>query len=395
MSQQFDDYLWLINEEATEWLTFAADSSVPIYRRARELQKGVGDVRGQLVLDQAELRKKGLVKFSDAEQMFFTRKGLEQATDQWLARYKAERFSKANRIVDLCCGIGGDLRYLAAVGESIGYELDGPTAILASGNGVPNTRYQVKSANAESWLPAVGDFWHADPDRRSNGKRTSQLEGYQPGEEQLLKWLAKAPNGAVKLAPAASATNETWIDCEVEYLGTRGECKQQMIWSGDLAQYPRQTRATIVPHDGSPPRSIIGHDASAQFAGKIMNYVYEPHSAVLAARLTDDLADQLNIQRIESAVVFLTGDEEILDPAIATFEVVKVMPFDQKKLRKAIRELGWSQLEIKRRAVEFDLEKLRKKLKCDGDGNGVLIVFRGRQRATAILAKRIARNGQR
>ncbi|MFT5526060.1 MAG: hypothetical protein ACI9HK_004031 [Pirellulaceae bacterium] len=385
-----DDYNWLISEAAAPFLEFAADANIPIYRRARELQKAIGDVRGQLVLDQAELRKKGLAKFSDAAQMFFTRKGLEQATDQWLAQYKAQRFSKASRIVDLCCGVGGDLRYLARLAPSIGFELDGPTAVLAGGNGIPDASYQVTNTDAASWLPEPGDYWHADPDRRSAGKRHSQVAGYQPGEEQILKWFAKAPHGAVKIAPAAIPP-DNWLDYEIEYLGTQGECRQQMIWSGDLAEYPQRTRATIIAPDDSSPRSVIGDHAVAEFAGAVEGYIYEPHSAVLAARLTDDLAAQLNLRRIERSVVYLTGDSEVLDPAVATFQVLKVLAFDQKKLRKEIRELGWSQLEIKRRGVEFDLEKLRKKLKCDGAERGVLLVFRGKQRATAVLAKRVIR----
>src|SRR5262249_26720226 len=58
-----------------------------------------------------ELRRKGGVKFSRAAEMWFDRKGLEQATAEAVARHKAKRFS--GRAFDLCCGIGGDTLALA------------------------------------------------------------------------------------------------------------------------------------------------------------------------------------------------------------------------------------------------------------------------------------------
>ena len=65
--------------------------------------------------------------------MFFTRLGLEQATDAWVARYKATRFPAGQLLADLCCGIGGDLMALSERGPTRGVDRDPVAAICAGG----------------------------------------------------------------------------------------------------------------------------------------------------------------------------------------------------------------------------------------------------------------------
>ena len=56
------------------------------------LRKDLSLQRAHLVVEQIELRRRAREKFSLAEKMYLTRKGLEQATDERLAAYKASRF---------------------------------------------------------------------------------------------------------------------------------------------------------------------------------------------------------------------------------------------------------------------------------------------------------------
>ena len=58
-------------------------------------------VRGAFAL--CELRRRGLVKFSRAAEMWFDRQGLEQATSEPVARHKAGRFS--GEVLDLSCDV--------------------------------------------------------------------------------------------------------------------------------------------------------------------------------------------------------------------------------------------------------------------------------------------------
>src|SRR6266436_10353815 len=64
-------------------------------------------------LTQQTLRVSAREKFSRADQMLFTRAGLEQASSELTARHAAARFASSRVVADLCCGIGGNLVSLA------------------------------------------------------------------------------------------------------------------------------------------------------------------------------------------------------------------------------------------------------------------------------------------
>src|SRR5215468_3042010 len=75
-------------------------------------------------LTQHELRIQARAKFGRAGQMFFTRAGLEQASSEVVARYRARRYAHAGRVADLCCGIGGDLIALAQDHAVLAVDID-------------------------------------------------------------------------------------------------------------------------------------------------------------------------------------------------------------------------------------------------------------------------------
>src|SRR5690348_13475343 len=87
--------------------------------------------------EQAELRSRAQAKFSRAASMLFTRDGLEQSTGEDVARHRAARFAGlTGTVLDLCCGIGGDLASIASVvaGHVIGVDRDEAHAICARHN---------------------------------------------------------------------------------------------------------------------------------------------------------------------------------------------------------------------------------------------------------------------
>src|SRR4051812_50008308 len=110
MSADLDDYRWLIDEEAGKWLAELASASGSLLQQTTRLRKYFSAERAHLLLEQVELRRRGMKKFSAASRMFFTRIGLEQATDQAIATYKNGRFPLDQSRADLCCdGLVGSL----------------------------------------------------------------------------------------------------------------------------------------------------------------------------------------------------------------------------------------------------------------------------------------------
>ena len=85
-------------------------------------------------LDLSLLRKKGRVKFTRSDDMYFTRQALEQASAEVVCHYRAQRFVRYPHVVDLCCGIGGDALALAAQAEVLGIDIDPIRTRMAQAN---------------------------------------------------------------------------------------------------------------------------------------------------------------------------------------------------------------------------------------------------------------------
>src|SRR5690606_19909507 len=122
-------------------------------------------------------------KFSRASQMFFTRQALEQSTSEVIAGWKARRITEMTSsagkdrvvIADLCCGIGGDLMFLAQAGTVVGIERDPVVAELARANLalVASCGSEIRCEDVRNFDVGACSVWHLDPDRRAQGRRVS------------------------------------------------------------------------------------------------------------------------------------------------------------------------------------------------------------------------------
>lgn len=87
---------------------------------------------------QVRLRERARAKFGeDAERMYFTPDGLEQATRAGVAAHRAARYARVgvHRVLDLGCGIGGDLLALVRAGVVVhGADRDPLTVEVARAN---------------------------------------------------------------------------------------------------------------------------------------------------------------------------------------------------------------------------------------------------------------------
>ena len=92
-----DDYQWLVGPEASAVLQTAADWTTPTPAQVAALRKQCSGSRAHLVLELAALRSKARAKFSAAARMYFTAKLLEQASDQFVAAYKAQQLTGEGR----------------------------------------------------------------------------------------------------------------------------------------------------------------------------------------------------------------------------------------------------------------------------------------------------------
>jgi hypothetical protein len=353
------------------------------------LRKRLPADRARLVVEQADLRRRARLKFADADRLLFTRKGVEQSTDSLVAAHKSERFARFQRVADLCCGIGGDLIETARQTQVLGIELDAIAHVVACANcrALNLSGARIMRQDALHIDVRAVDAWHIDPDRRAAGRRTTSLEAIRPSGAEIHVLLRRNPNGAIKLAPATCVDEDWSRESELQWVGHGRSAQQLVAWFGELARHPGQRVATVL--DGNRPRHVIGKPEQPMTpAARVRQYVFEPHAAVLAADLAGALANMLDLEAVIPRGGYLTSDRLVLDPALASFRVIDVVPFRQKDLRSALRSLQAGLVEIKQRGVKLDVAHWQKKLRGTGSRPVSVLATRRGAATIGIIAQR-------
>jgi hypothetical protein len=390
---------WLISSDVAPLLQLAASWRVPAAAQLDQLRRACTSERARLVVEQAALRRRARTKFTHADEMFFTARALEQASDEIVAAYKSARMPPGGPLLDLCSGIGGDLLAMAARAMTTGIERDPAVAIFAAANLAAMQRRTSSLAGQTSSVltrdATAVDLngvaaWHVDPDRRPTGRRTTRVELHEPSAEVIEKMLAVNRNAAIKLAPGAVLPPHWQQEAELEWISRAGECRQLVAWFGELAQKCGERRATVLRETSTPVTTFVGVPQSEPpTPAKIGRYVYEPDAAVLAAGLAGTLATQLSVEPVAPAIAYWTSDELVDHAALSAFEVMEILSAGVKHLKPVLRARSIGTLEIKKRGIDIDPEKLRRELALRGDERATLLITRIAGRGVAILARRL------
>jgi hypothetical protein len=217
---------------------------------------------------------------------------------------------------------------------------------------------------------------------------------HEPAPEVLQRLLSLNPQGAIKLAPAADLEEAWWQEAELEWISRRRQCRQLVAWFGGLVEHPGRRRATVLRNtpDFSPQvaATFVGEpNVDIAVASRIGRYVYEPDAAVLAAKLEGALAHHRELRAIASGIAYFTGDEPISDGAFDGFEVMEILPYDARSVKQwlAARDIG--RLEIKKRGVPLEPEKVRRELANNGTDAATVLLAKISGRVKAIVARRM------
>jgi hypothetical protein len=396
MPSTLEDLRWLTSAAAQPHLQRCAAHTGQLTQLVRRLRQALSAERAHLVIEQVELRRRGAEKFAQASEMFFTRQGLEQASDEQIAAYKTSRLpAEVGDVVDLCCGLGGDWlalsRWTIARGQPPALGVDGDPLVLhlamENQRRLLNIEPRGRVADVREVDLAPFDLLHGDPDRRADGRRHTTLAELSPGEDFLREISER--NVAWKLAPA-TVVDAPWASIgEREWIGSRGECRQQVLWLGRLARSPGLRAATVLTTPDAPPRRIVEEpDVTLTFTDQPARYLYEPHAALLAAQLAATFAHRHALAALTPDGGYLTGDQPLLDAACGSFVVQDVLPLDMKQLKAYFRERNIGRLEIKKRGLAEEPAAVRQRLSLQGNGAATLILARVGKRALAIIAQR-------
>lgn len=340
---------------------------------------------------QAVLRRRAAAKFGpDADRLFFTRDGLEQATRGVVADRRARRLVAAGvrRLADLGCGIGADALACARAGiEVYAVDADPATAAVAAANAaVLDLPVTVRCLDATSVDLTGFDAVFCDPARRGSAGRVFDPRSYSPPWDFVLG-LTRRP-AVVKLGPGIDHALLPH-GAEAEWVSVEGDVVEAALWCDRLAQVPR--RASVLR--GDTATELTGSGDREAGVGPVRGYVYDPDGAVLRAHLLAELADVLRGTIADPTIGYLYADAPVVTPFARCYRVEDVLAFSVKRLRSALRERGVGRLTVKKRGSAIDPADLRRQLRPSGPAEATVILTRVAGAPTAILCQPVTSAG--
>ena len=218
--------------------------------RALELAQALrGQYPSDLVaaaLTQQELRVAARAKFSRADEMLFTRAGLEQASSETTSAHAAARYPVDGPTADLCCGIGGNLITRGSSRPVLAVDLDPVSLAFARHNasvyGVADRLAAVRADVRDLPLSGVRAVF-IDPARRAGGRRFAAGRS-EPPLGWCLDLAGRVAAVGIKAAPGLprELVPAGW---EAEFVAVGRDLKEALLWSPALAT--AATRATVLP----------------------------------------------------------------------------------------------------------------------------------------------------
>ncbi|WP_344459782.1 class I SAM-dependent methyltransferase [Kitasatospora kazusensis] len=327
-------------------------------------------------LAQAALRQRARAKFDvDADALYFTPDGVEQATRRSVAEWRAERFAAlgVRRLADLCCGIGGDAIALARAGIAVlAVDRDPLTCAVAEANAAAlglAELIEVRCADVTEVDVTGFDAVFTDPARRTSRGRVFDPEAYSPPLSWAVEAARRTPFGALKIAPGIPHELVP-EDAEAEWVSDHGDVKEAGLWFGTKPAEPH--RATLLPG----AHTLTGGRLPDPAAGPVGRYLYEPDGAVIRAHLVAEVAEQVGGRLIDPMIAYLTSDRLVPTPYAHAYELTDVLPYNVKKLKALLRERGAGTVVIKKRGIGITPEELRRQLKPAGPNTVTVILSR-------------------
>jgi SAM-dependent methyltransferase len=316
--------------------------------------------------------------------MYFTRDGLEQATRLRVSQHRATRIAMAvtDSVLDLGCGVGGDVIALSNAGLTVaGVDLDPVRVALATANlralDLPGAVLHTDGTQLD--LSGFGVVF-ADPARRTAKGRVFSVDDYNPPWSFVESLFARA--SCVKVAPGIPHALVP-EGVEAEWVSDEGEVKEAALWSSYLVTVRR--RATVIRGNGLA--SLTDEDDPGAGVIPLRRYLYEPDGAVIRAGLVTAVAALVEGGLLDKHIAYVTADSLLSTPFARGYEVLETLPYKEKQLKAALRERNIGRLTIKKRGVDVAPDALRKRLDLSGDEEATVVLTRVAGAGTALLVR--------
>ena len=369
-------------------------------RRLQWAQKHIPAEFAAFAVVQQERRERARHKFAHAAQMFFTAEGLEQATGDALAAYRAARFPADTPILDACCGIGNDALHLASRGPVLAMDSDRETALCARANAelpADRARFPVQVVCADVTRldlkrlrdGGVGAAFF-DPSRRTgkhshDRRRARRAEDYAPPLDWLHTLRQHFPFIAVKVSPAIDdAALQAYSDARLEFISHKGECKECVLWFG--TERAEKIAATVL-RSGQTPARLTPQTEEPPALSPPQAWLLEPDPAVIRASLIPTFAAAAHAALLHDGIAYLTACDFAPTPFAVGYRILEWLPYHVREVQKRLEQKHLRVAAIKKRGVEIDPAELLKRIPGDKHSPtpAVLVLTRRGEKIIALI----------
>lgn len=335
---------------------------------------------------QQQYRKRSRTRFPVPEKWLWSDRSLSQASDWLSACFKASLIPAGGLVVDGCCGAGADAVALAHGRHVRAVDFE-PWMVALTKSNAKSHGLEVSGIIAPFDGKALqdADWLHVDPDRRMSSRKTLDDTAFSPSLIDILKHAELVSGTLVKIAPTTRFSEQSkkvlgqgWVRV---WLGNRGECRQQVLVHGDTIVDRLLERMSIngsVRNGTGWPKSVavlLAHSDSAdrQFeadyfcgptgsepptisatANQVGPYVYDLDSTLFAANLHSVWALGNNLLPISGEFGYYTAGHLRQSPWASVYEVIDILAWDDRSVRKWLKANAVGQVEVKCRLIKFE-----------------------------------------
>ncbi len=345
----------------------AAKGLSPSPKELDRVSKSFGEEAARWAFTQWELRERAMGRFERAEEMFFTREALEQASHPAIARYRASKFTAGQWVVDLTCSIGSDLIALAERGPTLGIDIDEERLEYAQSNLAAcglSAHLSKKDCLSFDW---EFDLAVADPSRRSDGKRVTRISEYSPDPTLLAERMRELWLGCIKLSPMLSDIELDDFGGQLEFLSFGGECREAAVWLGRRVE-PGRCAVHIESGEVLESNTFFCKGNSSFF-------LFEADPAAIRAHCLGTLCSEFGLARLGDSNGYLTGPTRVSSVWLTVYRILGECKADDKALKSSLRELDATIDAIKSRVKGIEPELVRRKLQLDGNRGVILVAY--------------------
>ncbi len=299
---------------------------------------------------------------------------IEQTSSELTANYKASLVT-GKILIDLTGGFGVDcLAFSKQFGKVIHCELNKDLSEIATHNYIKLVAKNIQTITTDgieflTKNKQQFDCIYIDPSRRDDlKKRVFLLADCLPNLPKNLDLLFKYSNTIlVKTAPLLdinAAINELAFVKEIHIVALKNDVKEvlYLLENGYTGEIHYKTINFVKNTQQYFNFNTTTKEASYATPKK---YLFEPNAAILKAGAFQELAIQLNINKLHKHSHLYTANEVINFPG-RSFEIKQVIPFNLKKIKQLISR---KKANITTRNFPETVAQIRKKTKLKDGGN--------------------------